>query len=108
MENNKLENIIWVQAVEKFRKFGDLGVTAEDHLNISSTPDDELQNNPGKTLGEIWDDTKIENFLKELKQFISTEQESEGMKNYQKQQIQNFESTIAYLKSINRLPKDFN
>jgi hypothetical protein len=107
MEHNPLENIQYKESVEKFRNFGDLGVTAEDHLNLASTPDKELEENPGKTLGEIWDDEKIRKFLGDLKEFISTEQDTDVMKRYQKQQQANFESTVSYLKSIDKLPEGF-
>jgi hypothetical protein len=94
---------------EKYSEVGDLGLTAEDHALVSSTPDDLLAENPGKTLGELWSDEQIKQWLDGLKKFTEEDDEdaSEHWLNRKREQKENLEASKKYLESIGRLPKGF-
>lgn len=99
-------------------KQGHLGVTKEDHLAIGSTPDIELMKNPEKTLGELWSIEKISGKLHGLVKFLEKARKEYKEKGtyhpdahwaeddilYAKNELK---STISYLKSIKKLPKEF-
>ena len=97
---------------------GHLGVTAEDHLVFGGSPDIELSRNRGKTLGELWSVEKISEKLRSLIDFLE-----KARKEYDKKDPYQFDSrlprdniiyakkelrtTFSYLKSIGKLPKEF-
>ncbi len=95
---------------------GHLGVTAEDHLAFGGSPDYELMRNPGKTLGELWGMEEILEKLKSLVNFLGEARneyqekdhlDSDWAKDnilYAKKELR---ATISYLKSIGKLPKEF-
>lgn len=100
---------------------GHLGVTAEDHRAFGGTPDLELSQNQGKTLGELWNIEKIREKLEESIAFLK-----KARKNYEKKhegdprypdnrwyrddilnEKDELRKTILFLKSIGKLPKEF-
>lgn len=97
---------------------GRMGVTAEDHLAIASTPPGELERNPGKTLAELWDEERILQKLNGLVQYLSRQRsefkekgpyhQQAGMLasgiTYAKKEIR---ASIPYLRSLGKLPKEF-
>jgi hypothetical protein len=104
-----IESDEFKKASEKFNTFGPLGVTADDHLAIGSTPNQRLINNPGKTLGEIMSAEEINDWLTaakgEIKKCSSEEYATNsfvcGMLTTIKKNLQLSEQ---YLLSINKLP----
>ena len=85
---------------------GTLGMTAEDHYYIGSTPPQDLINNPGKTQAELMTDDQVlakldrdEVFITELLQIDTTFAKSalEAVKD-------KHAGDIAYLTRVGRLP----
>jgi hypothetical protein len=97
----------WNQASKNFDEKGVLGVTAQDHEALGSTPDEMLVANPGKTAAEIMTDEEILSWLNEGKQFIKENENNENMKGYIDDYKKEIPKTIKYLKSINRFPESF-
>ena len=100
------------EAAAKFENNGPLGVTAEDHKNIGSTPPDELQNNPGKTRAELMDEAQILKWLFEYKTQINEFSKEEYKNNSFAQSIlpqlkKELGLSIEYLRNIDKLPEDF-
>lgn len=109
MENLEFGNkkINKEQAVKNWEEKGSLGVTAEDHELIGSTPDEILIQNPGKTLGELMSDDEIQEFIEGTKKNIEDNKNHPHMDAFNEDLKKNLITTIKYLKEINRLPKDF-
>lgn len=101
------------RAAEKFDKLGSLGVTAEDHKAIGSTPPEALSSHPGKTFSDLMTNKEILHYLKEEKKIIrqySTEKKHEkdpAIRDFLWQRKRIFNVTIEYLKGIDRLPRQF-
>ena len=109
-----------IEAHEHWQR-GFLGVTDEDHRALGGTPDLELSQNPRKTLGEIWSIDKIREKLEKGVTFLERarknyKREYEGDPRYldnrwYKDDILNekdeLRKTMLYLKSIGKLPKEF-
>lgn len=89
-------------------KNGSLGVTVEDHILIGSTPEDILVKNPGKTLGELMSDLEINEFIRGTLKNIEENKKYSHLKNFNMDLIENLILSVEYLKSIRRLPKDFD
>lgn len=96
------------KAKKKFRENGLLGVTAEDHESIGSTPDERLSNNPGKTLAELMSDEEIEIYLDRQ---IESLNELRSLKNVPGRLITDMtaqlRAAVNHLNSIGRLPEKF-
>jgi hypothetical protein len=85
---------------------GLLQMTAEDHRAIGSTPPYQIMiDNPTKTLGELWDETQIKNYLERqlesLPELISLKPEvADNLR-------PRLKADFEYLKSIGKLPREF-
>ncbi len=97
---------------------GHLGVTADDHKAVGGSPNEELRRNPGKTLGELWKEEKILEKLKSYATFLERARKEYGEKNLNDPDIhwsrddifsakEELRAAIPYLKSIGKLPKEF-
>jgi hypothetical protein len=107
MSEQYYEKPEYLEAQKNWREKGSLGVTASDYEAISGTPEDELIQNPGKTLGEIWSDEQILDHLIGTERNIEENESIEKMKKWNDDLKENLRVTILYLKSINRLPKEY-
>lgn len=102
------------KAAEKFETLGSLGVTAEDHGIIGSTPPPELIQNPHKTKAELMTDEEILAWLRTqvgaLDELSALERKKRSP--YPTIRLSEAENrlarTIRYLRTINRLPKEFS
>jgi len=97
------------KAAERFNAFGPLGVTAEDHEGIGSTPPKILLDNPGKTKGELMTSEEIKDWFKESEEQIAEFSKDEYADNaFAKSALprvqQNLELSRSYLSSIGKLP----
>jgi hypothetical protein len=103
---------------ENWRKFGHFGVTAKDHRNIGGSAPLELWDYPGKTQGEIWPIEKLAEKLKGLADMLEKAREKykkgiddyvtrENVKDDIKYAKKELRLAIPYLKSINKLPPEF-
>ncbi|QQG45173.1 MAG: hypothetical protein HYW89_04210 [Candidatus Sungiibacteriota bacterium] len=100
------------KAAEKFERLGLLGVTAEDHREIKSTPPEELEKNPGKTRAELMSDEEITQWLKKQRDLIEEFSQEKYKDNsfaqsYLPDLRKKLELSIRYLKEIGRLPRNF-
>lgn len=96
----------YLEASKNWEEKGYLGVTAEDHEAINSTPDEILLQNPGKTLGELMSDQDIRNYIIGTRKNIIENNKLPHLKKYNEDLQQNLNLTIEYLESLGRLPKD--
>lgn len=102
----------YVAATKNWKEKGYLGVTAQDHKAIGSTPEKELLENPDKTLGELMGNKEaLEYVVGTQKNILENEHvqhhNPESWKKYNDDLKQNLEVSIKYLKSIGKLPPDF-
>lgn len=99
-------------------KNGHLGVTAEDHLVLGGTPDQELIENPGRTLGEVLPMEEILKELESLKNLLENARKEYGTKGLSYEDLswcrdniihakKELVASINYLKSIGKLPEEF-
>ena len=97
---------------------GHLGVTAEDHRAFGGSPDLELSQNPGKTLGELWDIDKICKYLENLVASLGKARREYQEKGPNHPDIHwsrddilsakdSLRKAIPYLQSIAKLPEEF-
>ncbi len=107
MEGNYFESDTFKQAQNNWKEKGYLGVTAEDHEGIYSTPNEILVANPGKTLSELMTDDEILDYLVQTKKNIQENEPIEKLKSYNDSLKENLITTIKYLKEIERLPESF-
>lgn len=113
--NNPMEEESYKIAQENWNTNGSLGVTAEDHIAIGSTPDNILIENEGKTLGELMSDSEIQDFINGTKENIKENEDyiktgphnANSIINFNKDIKDNLDKTLVYLKKIGRLPVDF-
>jgi hypothetical protein len=107
-----------IKKAQEHWKQGHLGVTAEDHKAIGGSPDTELRQNPGKTLGELWSMEKILEYLKKDVAFLKKAREEYKEKGPNHPDIhwsrddifsakESLRAAIPYLKSIGKLPEEF-
>lgn len=98
--------------LDPFTLKGYLGVTAEDHESLGSTPEQRLIENPGKSLGEIMSDNEIVKNISEQLEFFKQqdiqEDDRESWLDFIKQRKEDFITSMRYLKSINRLPENID
>lgn len=106
MEENYFESEAFIMAKSNWDTKGYLGVTAEDHEGIHSTPDEILNENPGKTLGELMSDQEILEYIEGTKKNIEENEGIEKMKRFNEDLKDNLKLTIEYLRSIDRLPEN--
>ena len=109
---NFYEEEPYKSASERHKTLGSLGVTAEDHKGIGSSPPDELIENPGKTMADLMTDDEILSWLQEHKEEIEEWSKEEFKKDALVQSIlssmkPDFRATLNYLAGINRLPEEF-
>lgn len=95
------------EAARKFNENGPLGVTAQDHRAIGSTPPDELELHPGKTLADLMTDDAIALWIAEQAISIKELSGPELAGNISAQRIaeesqNHMEVTRRYLESIGR------
>jgi hypothetical protein len=95
------------EATRRFNENGPLGVTAEDHHAIGSTPPDTLESNPGKTLADLMTDTDIALWVAEqesgIKELLGPEfEDNAGAQRVVQQSRKHIEATAKYLASIGR------
>jgi hypothetical protein len=107
MEKNYFESEKYKQAQKNWKENGYLGVTSDDHLGIYSTPNEKLQENPGKTLADLMSDQEILDYISGTKKNILENEGMEKLKEYNTSLKENLETTINYLKKIGRLPEDW-
>lgn len=95
------------KASEKFNTLGSLGVTAQDHKAIGSTPPPELLADSGITLGELMSDEEIAEWVagneKTIAELSEADQNSSFVKSALPMLKKELELGTKYLKSINRL-----
>jgi hypothetical protein len=101
-----------IRAGKKLNELGRLSLTAADHWAIGSTPSDLLESNPGKTQAELMTNEEILDELREWQQAIEKySQEEYRSTNLGRSSLvylkEDFRTTIPYLRSIGRLPKEF-
>ena len=107
------ENEEYHEAADKFEKLGTLGVTAEDHTAIHSSPPPELAKNPGKTLAELMSDEEIAEWLKgqqeALKELSRLQKTNAALAGtfFAQGAREKVKKAIRYLKTVGRLPKEF-
>lgn len=101
------ESESFIKASEKFKKYGDLGVTDKDHEAIGSTPSEILKNNPDKTMGDIMNEDELLRWLNENQQVFENNKDDKLVERSLMQFKQRFLASINYLTEINKLPKDF-
>ncbi len=99
-------------AVEKFKAFGPLGVTAADHEAIASTPPDLLKNNPGKTKAELMSEQELADWLDGLQKqrdgFADEKNKNDSFAQSILPKLNNdLKASLEYLRSINKLPEGF-
>jgi hypothetical protein len=99
------------RAVEKFKKYGPLSATSEDHAAIGSTPPKILLENPGKNKAELMSDSEILFWLDEnigqYKNFFSATESSPFIESYLPSLRSELNATLEYLKTIDRLPDEY-
>ncbi len=98
-------------ARNKFNAFGPLGVTAEDHKNIGSTPPEILLMNPGKTEFDLMSDEDLLNWLngkkEELVRFSSKEfSVNVFVQSYLPTLKEEIKATLDFLRLKKRLPEE--
>lgn len=95
------------KAAEKFKALGSLGVTAQDHKGIGSTPPKKLLENPGKTLGELMTDEEVIEWIKGNKEAIAQFSEADQNNSFVKSALPMLKEEVRfgtkYLKSLGRL-----
>lgn len=106
-----IDSAEFMKASEKFNTLGPLGVTADDHLVIGSTPNERLINNPGKTLGELMSADEVNTWLEGTKGEIKKYSSEEYQKNSFIQSMlirlkSDWQLSEQYLLSMNRLPSE--
>ena len=106
------ESEAYKNAAEKSRSVGPLGLTADDHIAIGSTPSAELTENPGKTRSDLMDNEDILSWLREQMARIEELSADEYRENNAAQSLlsmskQDLRSTLKYLEGLDRLPKEF-
>ncbi len=106
-----------MEEASKHWQNGHLGVTAEDHRAFGGSPDTELRQNPGKTLGELWSMDKILEhskkgiaFLERMRKEYQEKGQNHPDISWSRDSIisekQSLRATISYLKSIGKLPEE--
>lgn len=106
MEQNFYESNTFKTAQKNWDEKGWLGVTAEDHEGIQSTPDEILIQNPDKTLGELMSDQEILEYIQTTEQNIKSNEGVEKMRELNEDLKNNLMVTKNYLHSIGRLPEN--
>ena len=101
------KSIEYLAAQKNWEEKGYLGVTAQDHKAIHSTPDNILIENPSKTLGELMSDTEIIEYIQGTQRNIEENSKYPHMTDFNEDLKKNLETTISYLKTIQRIPEDF-
>jgi len=101
------------KAKNRFNAFGPLGVTAEDHRNLGSTPPGILQENPGKTEADLMSDEDLRAWLIDkkgaLEKFSSKEfGDNTFAQSYLPSLREEIRTTLSFLRSIKRLPEEFH
>lgn len=97
------------QAKAEFDARSSLGVTAEDHLGVGSSPSEELKNNPGKTLGELMTKEEASAWIKEQEEQIAeySQEKYKGsslVDNALPELVKDLNLSKEYLTSIEKLP----
>ncbi len=105
MEENFYESNTFKTAQKNWDEKGWLGVTAEDHEGVQSTPDEILVQNPGKTLGELMTNEEILGYIQTTEQNIQSNEGIEKMREHNEDLKNNLRVTRGYLRSIGRLPE---
>lgn len=88
-----------------------LAMTEQDHLNIGSTPPQELVDNPGKQWHELMDDKRLEHFI--MEQIVATllshrkaaDGDPRGIQMLNLHLNDYLAPNIAYLQKIGRIPE---
>lgn len=103
------EQLAFERASKKMSETGWFSFTAQDHEDLSSTPDAELTLNPDKAQYEIMTDEEIQQILDNVQ---IAQQDPQLVKNgYVQNLIDAMKVDIPFLKSVGRLPekyKDFD
>ena len=104
----------WEKSQQKFSEVGHLGVTAQDHWDIGSSPPLLLNRNPGRTLGELYSDEELLKYLDNLinyKEEAEKRIEADPNDRWAQGNLEDFNErfpvTIKYLSSIGRLPDKY-
>lgn len=89
----------------KLNKFGRLALTADDHKNLNSTPDQRLIDNPSKAAWEVMSEEEIVNLLDAARErFDDPKTPQYAALN----DFNFFRSSIGFLKSVGKLPEKFS
>ncbi len=117
-ESTKADQKLRMEKARKHWQSGHLGVTADDHRAVGGSPETELRQNPGKTLGELWSMEKILEKLESDVAFLEKARQEYKEKGQYHPDIhwsrddilsakEGLRATISYLKSIGKLPEEF-
>lgn len=68
---------------------------------------EKLEKNPDKTLGEVLSEEEILKSLNQEQEYLEKYKDNERFQAILSQFMEDFLADIAYLKTINKLPKDF-
>ncbi|MGE5425724.1 MAG: hypothetical protein ACM3PZ_01490 [Bacillota bacterium] len=108
MENLDNQNMAaYERAAKKSKEGGFFALTLEDHLALGSTPDDELENNPGKSQCEVMSLEEIEGYLNSAVDAIRENDEYLKYNGYIDQQKDFLRASIPFLTRVGRLPEKF-
>lgn len=117
MEHHRFHNQKETLIAEKLKTQGILGTTAEDHKDINSGFDKILSDiflkNPGKTLGEAMTNEEIISWIQKEKEALTEyfrdlyNPNDKFSKGHIFQNVSIFKASLNYLKTIGRLPKEF-
>ena len=93
------------RVMEKIDKYGEFSLTATEHHAIGSTPDDDLNANPGKAWYEIIADEKLEHILDSHIRFLTGRNDSKPGE--YEASFELVSKAIPSLKSVDRLPAKY-
>jgi phosphosulfolactate synthase (CoM biosynthesis protein A) len=93
------------ESLKKSRRWGWLALTKEDHERINSTPNQVLIDNPGKAQHELMSEEEIAEYLNDCLKVMS---DMDSINNgFADLKADEFDKAIYFLKSINKLPEQF-
>lgn len=102
------------EAAEKVQKIGRLNITGEDWAALGGTVPPDLKQNPGKTRADLMSDEQIAQYLQKKWDTIQVFLKKDGTENttfsksFLDSEREDWQATIAHLRSIDRLPKAFD
>lgn len=117
-EQNKPEELTVKEKMDrafaKEKLYGELGLNAQDHRDMGSTPTQELHDNEGKTQADLMTDEQILKWFEDNEIFAQELEQSLAKKKSRNDEYilrvvkHNLEGGIRYLESIGRLPAKYS